>query len=234
MNLIHWPQYKKIKWAVSIALVFHLVGFAGILWIDQPGFVEMTPMNLMLSVLLLVWTQHEINFNFFLFATIAFITGIVTEYLGVNYQLLFGHYRYEHALGLKIGGVPLMIGMNWFMVIYCCGMTTEILLNVISNRFTNLSLPSNKPLLFFSVIIDGAFLAMFFDWLMEPVAIKLGYWTWLADGGIPTKNYWDWFFVSAFLMIFFRLLNFPKKNQFALHLLLIQTLFFLSLRILLS
>jgi putative membrane protein len=94
-------------------------------------------------------------------------------------------------------------------------------------------MPLRENVGLWAVIIDGALLAMMFDWLMEPVAIKLGYWTWLTDGGIPTKNYWDWFFVSAFLMIFFRLLKFHKNNQFALHLLLIQTLFFISLRILL-
>ena len=233
MNLVHWPQEKKIKWAVTIALIFHVVGFTGILWIDKAGFAEMTPMNLLLSVLLLIWTQHEWNLRFFLFAFIAFITGIVTEYLGVNYQLLFGHYRYEHALGPKIGGVPWMIGMNWFMVIYCCGITTQMLLNFLWNRMKEKEMPLRENVGLWAVIIDGALLAMMFDWLMEPVAIKLGYWTWLTDGGIPTKNYWDWFFVSAFLMIFFRLLKFPKKNQFALHLLLIQTLFFISLRILL-
>ena len=36
-----------------------------------------------------------------------------------------------------------------------------------------------------SVIIDGATLAVFFDWLMEPVAVKLGYWTWNGDGIDP-------------------------------------------------
>ena len=233
MNLIHWPQEKKIKWAVTIALIFHVVGFMGIVWIDKAGFVEMTPMNLMLSVLLLIWTQHQLNFHFFLFAVIAIITGIVTEYLGVNYQLLFGHYRYEYALGPKIGGVPWMIGINWFMVIYCCGITTQMLLNFLWNRLKDKEMPLRENVGFWAAIIDGALLAMMFDWLMEPVAIKLGYWTWLTDGGIPTKNYWDWFFVSAFLMIFFRLLKFSKKNQFALHLLFIQALFFISLRILL-
>jgi putative membrane protein len=79
----------------------------------------------------------------------------------------------------------------------------------------------------------GALLATLFDWLMEPVAVRLGYWTWMT-AEIPFKNYQDWFLVSAFLLFFFFKFNFPKKNQFALHLLLIQTLFFLILRIVLT
>ena len=233
MNLINISQRKKIIWATVIAIIFHLVGFVGILWIDLPGFVAMTPVNLILCFLLIVWTQDKPDFPFFFFSLVAFTTGIFTEYVGVNKQLIFGHYQYENALGLKMGGVPWIIGINWFMVIYCCGITVHTLLNQFLNSRNIKSLSQRSTLVFIAVIFFGALLAMMFDWLMEPVAIRLGYWTWLTDGGIPLKNYWDWFFVSAFLMIVFRLLDFSKKNQFALHLLLIQVLFFLLLRILL-
>jgi len=233
MNPIRWTQEKKITWAVTIAIIFHAVGLIGILWIDPKGFADMTPLNLLLSVALVFWTQEKINIPFISFLAISFCTGLLTEYLGVNYQLLFGHYRYETALGSKIGGVPWVIGLNWFMVMYCCGITVQTMLNMVWNKLRNKELSERDNVGFLSIIIDGALLAMLFDWLMEPVAIRLGYWTWLTSEGIPAKNYWDWFFVSVFLMVFFRLLKFPKKNQFALHLLLIQVLFFISLRILL-
>jgi len=233
MSILYWGQEKKIKWAVVIAIIFHAIGLIGILWIDRKGFAEMTPMNLLLSVGLIFWTQEKINRSFFVFLLISFCTGMLAEYLGVNYQILFGHYQYETALGLKVGGVPWVIGLNWFMVIYCCGIVVQIILNAVWNKLRNPSVPERDNVGFLAVIIDGALLAMAFDWLMEPVAVKLGYWTWLTSEGIPAKNYWDWFFVSAFLMLFFRFLKFSKKNQFALHLLLIQILFFVSLRILL-
>jgi bisanhydrobacterioruberin hydratase len=79
-----------------------------------------------------------------------------------------------------------------------------------------------------SVIIDGATLAVFFDWLMEPVAVQLGYWKW--NGAIPFYNYLCWFMVSIVLLTAFHLLKFNKQNKFAVHLLMIQVLFFLLLR----
>jgi putative membrane protein len=71
--------------------------------------------------------------------------------------------------------------------------------------------------------------AVLFDWLMEPVAVKLGFWTWLSLD-IPVYNYVCWFIVSAGLLVLFRKWEQPKANPFALHLLCIQVLFFLTLR----
>ena len=81
-----------------------------------------------------------------------------------------------------------------------------------------------------SVIVDGATLAVFFDWLMEPVAVKLGYWAWNGDGSIPMFNYLCWFIVSLLLLAVFHFAKFNKQNKFAVNLLLIQLMFFLLLR----
>jgi hypothetical protein len=35
-----------------------------------------------------------------------------------------------------------------------------------------------------------------FDWIMEPVAIRLDYWTW-AGGDIPMQNYFAWFVIAT-------------------------------------
>jgi putative membrane protein len=73
-------------------------------------------------------------------------------------------------------------------------------------------------------------LATFFDMILEPVAVKLGYWKWLGNGSIPATNYLCWFLISALLITVFRLLRFSKHNQFAVHLLIIEMLFFAALR----
>ena len=87
----------------------------------------------------------------------------------------------------------------------------------------------NKYWLNASFIVDGAGLAVLYDWILEPVALKLGYWQWEGNE-IPSGNYWGWFLVSALVLLIFRLLPFPKRNLFAVHLLLIQVMFFLLLR----
>ena len=75
-----------------------------------------------------------------------------------------------------------------------------------------------------------ALIATFFDWVMEPVAIKLGFWQWNEGNESPLFNYVSWFMVSLSLLALFHFCPFPKKNKFAVHLLLIQTMFFLLLR----
>ena len=230
MQLTKWNHSKKVKWALMIALVFHIVGFAGILWIDQTAFVSMTPYNLLLSLMLIFWTQEKFNFPFVIFFLVAFQTGYFTEYLGVNRQLLFGYYQYEHALGPKLYGVPILIGLNWFMIVYCCAVTIRLLLNFIWLKGLKKTFSDNTSIQIVMIVIFGALMAMSFDWMMEPVAIKLGYWTWLSDGMVPVKNYWDWFFVSAFLILIFMNIDVKRNNLFAFHLLWIQSLFFILLR----
>jgi bisanhydrobacterioruberin hydratase len=107
------------------------------------------------------------------------------------------------------------------------------MLNFFWNKLKEVDQAERSNVGFFAVIIDSALLATFFDWVMEPIAVKLGYWQWLGDGNIPLFNYVCWFGVSTLLMFLFRILSFPKQNQFAVNLLLIQFMFFLILRTLL-
>jgi putative membrane protein len=81
-----------------------------------------------------------------------------------------------------------------------------------------------------SVVVDGATLAVFFDWVMEPAAVKLGFWQWGGNGSIPSFNYVCWLGISMLLLTCFHVLRFDKSNKFAVHLLLIQVMFFLILR----
>ncbi len=41
---------------------------------------------------------------------------MLSEIIGVNSALLFGDYSYGSVLGLKIGGVPVLIGVTWAFV----------------------------------------------------------------------------------------------------------------------
>ena len=87
----------------------------------------------------------------------------------------------------------------------------------------------SKRMVTISLVLDGALLTVFFDWVMEPVAVKLGFWQW-EGGVIPFFNYLCWFLISAALLLLFRYLRFDKTNHFAVHLFIIQLLFFLTLR----
>ncbi len=223
-----FQSFTKHQIATAIAVFFHAVGMVGLLYYDRGFFIQATPFNLLLSFALLLWTQEDKNISFFLFFGACFLTGFAAEVIGVNTGMLFGDYRYGDVLGYKAWGVPLLIGVNWFLIVYCCGISIHTLLRRLLNRLHENGgkpVPALKAL---SVIVDGASLAVFFDWLMEPVAVKLGYWTWAGD--IPFFNYLCWFIISLLLLAIFHRVKFSKQNKFAVHLLLIQLMFFLVLR----
>lgn len=221
---------SKYQAATAIAVFFHTIGLFGILFFDREFFIRTTPYNLVLSFLLLLWTQFDRNSWFWIFVGSCFVVGVAVEVIGVNTSLLFGHYRYGEALGLRFKEVPLLIGINWFIVIYCCGVSINTLLMKLMSRLPAGSEPKAQTLKALSVVVDGATLAVVFDWLMEPVAVKLNYWQWLGDGSIPFFNYVCWFVVSILLLLVFHYGKFEKRNNFAVNLLLIQVMFFLLLR----
>ncbi len=227
-------QYTKYQLATSIAVLFHIIGLIGILYGNSGFFVHSTPYNLLLMFALLVWTQDELNWPFWFFFLATFFLGIGTEIIGVKTARLFGEYQYGNVLGFKVMGVPLIIGINWFVIIYCCGISIHTLLMKAISRIALDSGKKPMSLKALSVIIDGATLAVFFDWVMEPVAIKLGFWQWGEGGAVPLFNYFSWFLVSILLLAVFHFCKFSRKNKFAVNLLLIQLMFFLLLRTMLK
>ncbi len=104
------------------------------------------------------------------------------EVVGVATGIVFGEYVYGRGLGIPVLGVPPLIGFNWVLV--CLGMLLWVAPDPAGR-----SLP--KPL---AALVVAA-LATGFDWVMEPVAITLGYWSW-AGGDIPLQNYAAWFTIA--------------------------------------
>ena len=223
-------RFTKFEIATAIAVLFHSIGLVGLLFFDKNFFLAATPVNLLLSFGLLIWTQTEKNISFFLFLIICFAVGVSVEIIGTNTGILFGEYTYGNVLGFKIKNVPVLIGLNWFIIIYCSGISIHTLLMKAINRVAADTSKTPMTLKALSVIVDGATLAVFFDWLLEPVAVKLGYWTWNGDGSIPMFNYICWFIVSLLLLAVFHFAKFNKQNKFAVNLLLVQLMFFLLLR----
>lgn len=229
--MFNWKNPAHLqRLALLLALLFHGFGAWGLLGEHYDFFLQNTPLNLLLMGGLLVWTQEGKNGHFWGFAALAFATGMITEMIGVNTSLLFGDYRYGAVMGPQWNGVPWLIGLNWMVVMLCAGTTIHWLTEQLWQRLGDVPLPTQQRWTKLSIIVDGALLATLFDWVMEPVAIRLGFWTWLGDGQIPLFNYLCWFVISAFLMAVFQAAKFPKRNLFAIHLLIIQTLFFLILR----
>ena len=196
-----------------LIVVWYLVGIIG--FIIQPLrqlFQQMTPFGMVLAAVLLMYFHEPKNLKSWLIFIGIVLVCFVAELIGVSTQLLFGNYKYGIALGLKLWNTPIVIGLNWMVLIYCISALTK----TIRDRW------------YFPLVGASAMVA--FDWLMEPVAIATGMWNW-ADGNIPTKNYMDWFLISGFLFLMIRILKVEFNNRFAGLLFAMQVVFFLALNI---
>jgi len=222
--------HQKNHIALFLALLFHGCGIIGIhLTPYKQWFINNTSINLLLMAALLVLTQKQKNLPFFLFFLLCYTTGMIAEIIGVNTGFLFGNYEYGDVLGPKIFGVPFLIGINWFIALYCPGVVILYLNEWLYKKLSS-DLQPSLAMQLFAFVTDAALLTTLFDYIIEPSAMQLGFWKWLPDGYVPIYNFVCWFIISLVLQTVFRLLKFDKHNQFAIHLLIIQVLFFLILQ----
>ena len=215
-NPIPYWMKSPFHWAIFLAVLVHFSGAIGIAFFSPAFFVPFTPVNLFLMLLLLLLHEQPIHFRFVQAFLMAVVVGMTTEMIGVNTGLLFGDYSYGEVFGRKLFGVPVLIGINWFCVVYSA--------NVVARKVNSVKVKGK-----FSVALLAAAIATAFDWIMEPVAMKLGFWNW-SDGTIPLFNYVSWFVISFSVSIAFGYLKIQSNNKFAPYFLMIQTLFFLFLR----
>lgn len=117
------------------------------------------------------------------------ISSFLLEWYGVTTGKVFGHYRYGEVLQPQLGNVPLAIGFAWLaMVLSSAGLAEWTLRGLAPKGGPAPDWPVARILLI-------ALFMVAFDWVMEPAAVKLGYWSW-RGGIIPLQNYLAWFIFS--------------------------------------
>ena len=205
---------KRLFVATIILVVFHAVGIIGIQSDYKALFLMCTPFNLLLSIGLLFWNHTDYSKSFYIFVLLTFLTGYFIEVAGVKTGIIFGQYAYGKTLGFKLLDVPIIIGVNWLMLIYCIG--------VISNKLQVSALVKS---------IFGAAALTTLDFFIEAVAIRYDFWKW-ANYTPPVQNFVAWFIVSFVLLFLFHSLSFNKTNKLAQGLFLIQLVFFILLSVL--
>ncbi len=144
------------------------------------------------------------------FFTIAFL-GYIIEVIGVKTGLIFGKYSYGDGLGIKLLEVPLIISINWAMLI-CAGI--RIVSSIFANKIT--------------VLAVAALLVTLIDLLIEQVAPKLDFWQF--ESGLPgIHNYLGWIGVAFFISYFFYPIIIKGNRSVSLIILILQIIFFTSL-----
>jgi len=214
---------KVLNVSIFIALLFHVSGLIGMYSEARPWFVSSTPITLLLMTILIILNEKKTERKFVLFFGLCFLVGFMCEVIGTNTGLLFGNYKYGEAMGLKVFGVPILIGVQWFVTVFSIG-------NVVLFGYKKIKGNDDRSLLINSaLVIIGAALTTLFDFILEPAAISLTYWEWYPTGVVPMFNYVCWFVISGLLLIpfYFTKTISSNVNYFAAILILIQTIFFL-------
>ena len=190
---------KKViseKRAIGVIIILHLVGLVGLqLESTRSLFESLTPANLIITSLLVFvfhpgWKEQASLYIF----SIA-IAGFVVEVVGVHTGSIFGVYYYEDNLGLKLLDVPIIIGLNWALLVYCCG--------VIANKLDIHHIGKTAV---------GATLMVLLDVVIEPFAITHHLWQW-EGFHVPIQNYLAWWLI-AFIMLagFYKMVGKPVNR----------------------
>jgi putative membrane protein len=199
---------------VAVISFYYVVGLVGLsLDRTQVLFRALVPFTLLFSLYFL-WLFHEgLNLRLYLTALAILVLGYGIEAVGVNTGIIFGNYEYGPTLGTKLWNTPLMIGVNWLLLIYSCWVLTGV--------FTG-----NRWLRYLS----GSVLMVIYDLALEPVAIRLDMWNWFGVP-VPIQNYVAWFFVSLLLFVLLDLNLKQIRNKIAPAMFIIQLVFFIILNI---
>ena len=140
-----------LRFSIFFVWLINISGFFGVLSDQKDFFLSTSPFAILISFILLL-LNYNTRQNGFATALISIITiGFLVEFLGVNYDLFFGSYEYGNNLGYKIGGVPIIMSVNWLVLIFLTG------------SFTEKIIPNSLPL----KVIFASLLMVFIDIFLE-------------------------------------------------------------------
>lgn len=225
---------KRILKSTEILLWVYGVGLAGMLLpFTRELFKIITPLNLLFALIFLFYGKMPARKVIVTGIAIA-VTSFLIEAVGVNTGRIFGAYTYGKALGPALWNTPVIIGLNWFLLIYCTNVISRQIWDRMPEKISvsrNVALKSgfivsrNIALKSAFIIITGSLLMVLYDLFLEPAAIRLDMWSW--DGGrIPVRNYLAWFVFSAAFHTVVRAWGEEEINRKALPLFAVQVIFF--------
>lgn len=208
------PWWRTSRTWVGVMVLLHIVAVVGIALGYARELMAYTPLNLMLCAgIVMAFTGAESPWRWGL----TMFLGFAVEVIGVTTGLLFGSYSYGTGLGPKALGVPLLMGVLWWLLLMG------------THHWTAHWLPQKvRPVLRAAVAATAMTLL---DALIEPVAIRAGWWNW-HDGSIPWTNYLTWWLAAWAMGMLWRDVDDLKTNRPAGMLLWVFVLFFLLLNIL--
>ena len=210
---------KANKKNISIFIIWlvHISGLLGMVFYDLDFFAGYTSINLFLMSIILFANIKLNNKNQIFTLLLIFLIGMFSEFIGVNYGLIFGEYIYGNNVGFKLFGVPFLIGLNWVILTVICANISSILIK-------------NNSII--QIIILGTLLMLFMDFVMEPIAPKLDLWK-FKNLVVPTSNYIGWLIISILTQTIYNIQFKEKEVKLSINLYTAIFIFFVSLNLIL-
>ena len=193
---------------MALFCIVYLVGIIGFftpflraIWLPMSGLIlYLTTFGVIAS------SKQKGKLTLFLF--LAFCIGFTSEVIGVKTGILFGDYSYGNNLGYKFSGVPVVIGLLWGVL-------------AVSSASCVAQFPSLKK----QAPFLAALLMLGIDYIMEPVAIASGFWSWHGSD-VPLWNYICWFAIAWILQIILKRGMFLESNKVFNLVFILLTVFF--------
>ncbi len=170
---------------------------------DLPGGI-----NLLTALLLIFSLTHSMvtlswRHSGLFFALTAVISWMF-EQVGVATGVIYGPYHYTDYLGPKLGHVPLLIPLAWFMMIYPSYVIANLILDAqpIGSRggvvrIAGLSFLTAMVMTAWDLVVDP---------LLSGPTIQA--WVWEEGGpyfGVPVRNYFGWMLTTFTVYLIYRL-----------------------------
>lgn len=213
MQLVSKIQEKySIKKLIIFLIAFYIVGIIELsIPISKDLFTKLTPFALLFSfILLLIYQDNKFNYKYLAAFLIVYVLGLSVEIAGVETGIIFGEYHYGDGLGIKIADVPLMIGVNWLLLVYL----TFGIFHFIKNSFSKITI--------------AAITMVFYDFFVEQVTDFMDMWYWEKES-VPLENYIAWFVISFIMLNIFSIFKIETKNKLSKPIFIIQIVFFAAI-----
>ena len=138
--------------------------------------------------------------NIIIFILINLIVSLVLEIIGSKTGYIFGgkyHYNQENTPGHLIFGIPILIPIAWFGIIY---MAINFGLFLTDTQF-----PFRNDIDYHYIILIAIFVVLL-DFVLDPLAVDENRWSWESSGiyyGVPLLNFFGWLLVPILVLLIF-------------------------------
>lgn len=168
-----WRVY--VRAIIFVLAVLFSAGAVGLAFAETlPWMLFLTPgFSLVTGVLVVAPSVAAGGWRFAAWMVAAYGFILLAEVVGVATGAVFGEYAYGPTLGWAFRGVPVLIAFNWALVVngaVCLAGRIAAPLSGVGRRMAIIGL--------------AGLIVVLFDFIMEPVAVRLDYWHWIG-GAVP-------------------------------------------------